>query len=298
MSPTTVTGNGSGRCLAYRNRALARRYTSVTERNTTRQPDEPDKPLHRALDSHERDANARAQASTVQHKASRPWGGPSPIPRGSGPAYQAVGEVASPLLAGFSVTLIGVIAQSPATMRWPGFSLTLLTLAAAFLLAAVQCGFHARQHFWTREDLLAWYVELTPASDQAFAKEHQRDTESWDRWVNRTRRFYNLGICTLAAAVATVVSPPQDSENYTVSVNEEVWRWTAASLAVFCLLIEVCWWLRSSIDDTGSAGELDSTNGGPVHSGDSTSDGSDAGPGEQRTTLETTKESEESDADD
>jgi hypothetical protein len=280
----------------------------VTEPSATHQRNEPDKHGQREPDGHEPEASEpQRQAFSAHGRASLPWGGPGPIPRGSGPAYQAVGEVASPLLAGFSVTLIGVIAQSPASMRWPGFSLTLLTLAAAFLLAAVQCGFHARQRFWTREDLLAWYIELTPASDRAFAKEHQLDTGVWDRWVKRTRRFYNLGICTLAAAVATVVAPPHDSKDYPVSLNEEVWRWIATSLAVLCLLIEVAWWLRPesttprtprTTDDTGS------TDDDPIRSataGDNIGGGTGGGTGRESggaTDIDGNQQSEDSESDD
>ena len=87
---------------------------------------------------------------------------PPPAPLGRSAAYQAVGEVAAPLLAGFSITLVGVIAQGPSTIRWPGAALLLLTVAAASLLFSVQAAFFGRQLYWTRADLTAWYSTGPP----------------------------------------------------------------------------------------------------------------------------------------
>jgi O-antigen/teichoic acid export membrane protein len=179
---------------------------------------------------------------------SSPWGATPPAPLGSAHAYQAVGEVASPLLAGFSVTLVGVIAQSPASVRWVGLSMLLLTLAAGLLLAAVQYGFHSRQMYWTRGDLLQWYVNLTPLSDSTFQGQHRDDLAAWRGYVGKTRRCYNLGIVALGLAVASILVPPSGRGDLT---SDAALRWLAALGALLGVTLELYWWRKDNLGRSG-----------------------------------------------
>src|SRR5258708_7565965 len=69
---------------------------------------------------------------------------PAPWPYGLRSAIGSVGSVASPLLAGFSFALIGLIIPSTSAIRWPGVSLALLVVSGVAFVMAVQCGFWAQ----------------------------------------------------------------------------------------------------------------------------------------------------------
>lgn len=148
-----------------------------------------------------------------------PWAAPPQL--GTDSAYQAVGQVAAPLLAGFSVTLIGVIAQAPDMLRWPGATLLTLIIAVGLLLGCVQAAFTARQKYWTRKDLLDWYVGEPPDPLSSVFKEmHKRDIEAWRRWLGRARAAYNTGLTVLLIGVALLLAPPRTSPAHPVSATE------------------------------------------------------------------------------
>jgi hypothetical protein len=171
----------------------------------------------------------------------RPWSAAPQL--GTDRAYQAVGEVAAPLLAGFSVTLIGVVAQDPTALRWPGAALLALTVAAVLLLTCVQAAFFARQNFWTRDDLLQWYVEEPPEPLLGAFKAMQATAISrWLRWIGRARAAYNAGLTVLLVAVALVLAPPIDYGTKHVVGTEAALRWIAFGFALACAAAEIVWW--------------------------------------------------------
>lgn len=192
-------------------------------------------------------ARAAASSPPVASGAStspEPWGAPPQL--GSDRAYQAVGEVAAPLLAGFSVTLIGVIAQAPNMLRWPGATLLTLIIAVGLLLGCVQAAFTARQKYWTRTDLLDWYVhEPSDELSQTFKNMQRRDINAWVLWLGRARAAYNTGLTVLLIGVALLLAPPRTSQAYPVSTIESSLRWAAVGVAVGLAAIEVVWSLAT-----------------------------------------------------
>jgi hypothetical protein len=86
-----------------------------------------------------------------------PWRRPAPL--GNGPAVDAIGNVAAPLLAGFSVSTIGIVLTAESAIRWPGAVFITLTLAAASFIMCVQCNFHARVYFYSPADAADWWSE-------------------------------------------------------------------------------------------------------------------------------------------
>jgi hypothetical protein len=176
-----------------------------------------------------------------------PWAATPPAPLGLSNAYQAVGEVAAPLLAGFSVTLIGVVAQGPESLRWPAAVLIALTVAAALLLACVQFAFYSRRSYWTRADLLQWFAE-EPAEPllTAFKEMHVRHIADWTMWRERARFTYNAGLVVLSVAVALVLVPPHRYGPHPLSTVESGLRWAAAALAAGVGVAEAVWWWRSA----------------------------------------------------
>lgn len=191
-------------------------------------------------------ATTEPAGQDTEQGVSLPWGAIPPQPHGIGPAYQAVGEVAAPLLAGFSVALIGVVGQSPTSFWLPGLSMLLLTLAVGVLLLSVQAGFHARSRYWTRDDIKQWFVDLSPASDAVFAQMNNEQFSGdpvtgrlgWKWWIDLTRRGYNSGISILGIALATILAPPE-TDNF-----DDALRWVAAGVAVALTALELVWWKR------------------------------------------------------
>jgi len=62
---------------------------------------------------------------------------------------KSVGDVAAPLLAGFSFTSVIVLSDDAGAFRWPGEAILALTIAAIALIAAVQCAKYARPDRWS-----------------------------------------------------------------------------------------------------------------------------------------------------
>src|SRR3954452_12145240 len=93
---------------------------------------------------------------------------PAPSPRfwwrptlyGEPAAVDMISTIAAPVLAGFTVALIGVVAQAPANFRWPGIALLLLLLTAVLFVMCLQCGFWARQYLVSRDEAASWFDDF------------------------------------------------------------------------------------------------------------------------------------------
>jgi hypothetical protein len=82
-----------------------------------------------------------------------------PIPYGYDEAATIAGSVGAPLLAGFSVSLIGIVIGYGSHMRAPGVALIVLSAAAVMLLASVQLCFKARMYFVTPTEIESWWPD-------------------------------------------------------------------------------------------------------------------------------------------
>ena len=168
--------------------------------------------------------------------AQRPrWRRPSPL--GYGPSIDAMGNVAAPLLAGFSVATLGIVLTAEQSLRWPGIVIICLTGAAASFVMCLQCGFHARQHLYSPADAADWWEEsdLEARRDDIQA-EQEHDYEVWLVWMNRTRRLYNSGIYVLWVGIGVALVPPVRE-----STSEATSRWAAVGVATAALLTELLW---------------------------------------------------------
>ncbi|MGI5128771.1 hypothetical protein ACQEVB_18335 [Pseudonocardia sp. CA-107938] len=173
-----------------------------------------------------------------------PWGAPPPAPLGSAAAGQAVSDIAAPVLAGFVVTLIGVVAQNPESFLLPGLAIVVMLVAMIAFVVSVTCGFRARQFLWTRADLLAWYDgPIAAALDGAYRAMHRRDIATWARWRARVSASYNVGIVALFLGVALVCLPPARYGGEPVSGTEAVLRYVAGTLAAGAGVGELFWWV-------------------------------------------------------
>ena len=178
---------------------------------------------------------------------------PTPAPTWTGPgdfgqpaAYDAKTGVAAPLLAGFSLTLLGVVGQAPTSFRWPGAALTALVGVCAVLVACVQCGFRGRALLYSKSDVEAW-GRLVPAmstaeEDQLRATIQSADMRQWRRWHRLTQVTYNAGIMLLFFALALVLAPPRSyGGGVPVPAADAAWRWAGAGLALAASVGELTW---------------------------------------------------------
>lgn len=144
------------------------------------------------------------------------------------------GSVGAPLLAGFTVALIGiVIGYGPHTLA-PGAALLLLSSAAVTLLSSVQLCFKARTYAVTPAEIDAWWPghDQSPRREQLL-QEQAEHARRYDVWIRRFRWAYNAGILLLLAGVAVTLMPPPH--------HHVVERWAAVAVLVVAFCAEVAW---------------------------------------------------------
>jgi hypothetical protein len=106
--------------------------------------------------------------------------------------------IAAPLLAGFSLTLVGVLASSPSNFRWPGADMAVLVVPVASLVACIQFGFRARSYLYSAADIDAWRPDarthfegaLKERFEDALKQDQMDDFERWRIWEHRAGRAY------------------------------------------------------------------------------------------------------------
>lgn len=163
------------------------------------------------------------------------WASPGEF--GQPAATDARTGVATPLLAGFSIALLAVISQSPASFRWPGPTIFLLVLTVGLFVISLQVGFRSRSKLYSRDEALSWgrINDLPPEIDEALRADIQeRHMRIWRRAQRVVHLFYNAGIAALGLALSLTAAPP-------VSGSEQLWRWFAFALALILTALEIGW---------------------------------------------------------
>jgi hypothetical protein len=159
-----------------------------------------------------------------------------PVYLGRPAASEAIAAVAAPLLAGFSVTLIGVVAQDADKFLLPGVAMCFLALAAIFFLVALQSGFQARLYLTTPGDVDEWnpgYAQNNATTAVEMAKQNQA-SKGFVAWNLRSKRYYGFGLLSLLVGVAATLAPRLDAP-------QAAWRWAATGAAMVMLLFEFFW---------------------------------------------------------
>jgi hypothetical protein len=168
-------------------------------------------------------------------QSKEPYIGPrAPYYLGYPEASAATQTVAAPLLAGASLTLVGVIVVDGDDFRWPGLTLLLVVGAAIALIASIQVGADARKYLYNRQTVEAWYGK---EDLQRNKKPLDRLSVHYVQWKVRNRRavvVFNTGTMLLILAVSSALPPRGD--------DQAVWRWIAAGLALASTLVEA-WWI-------------------------------------------------------
>jgi hypothetical protein len=164
------------------------------------------------------------------------------MPLGRGSAVEGMTGIAAPLLAGFSLTLIGVIAQDPTRFRWPGQALVALVIAISLLIATVHFGFQARSYLYSAADVNDWRPDFFSTLQDLMAEDQRRDYGKWESWDRRAGWAYDLAVCVLAAGIALVVAPPVfESPRHPLAGSETDYRWAAFGLAITAGVAQLAW---------------------------------------------------------
>jgi MFS family permease len=158
-----------------------------------------------------------------------------PTPYGYPAAVSAAGSIAAPLLAGFAITLIGIVIQTGSNMRAPGLTLALFAGAVVALLASVQCAFLARLYDTSPAEMKAWWPDSGDRErlDQ-LVREQADHSARHSRWSAYFRRTYNLGVLLLLAAITVMLMPPGSSHHQTE-------RWLASAIMAIGFCGELAW---------------------------------------------------------
>jgi hypothetical protein len=152
-----------------------------------------------------------------------------PAPLGFlGGASSAV-SVAAPLLAGFALTLVGLVLQVQDDLKWPDAALALLVAAALMLLGAVQFGVWASGYAVTPDQIAQWLPHFGP---RALANAQRGHLYEYSRWYRRFAVAYHLGILLLLAGLAVALVPDKDTDE---------WRYVAIGIALLGGVAELIW---------------------------------------------------------
>lgn len=118
-----------------------------------------------------------------------------------------LGTIAAPLLGGFSITLIGLVASkdASATIRWPAWVLCTLIAAAVLFLLAVQWTIAGRQFFLTPEEHAA---QSPQAPEETRRQSYAAAMGDFRAWATRARIAFDAGLAALLLGLAEVALPP------------------------------------------------------------------------------------------
>jgi hypothetical protein len=150
-------------------------------------------------------------------------------------AIESMTTVASPLLAGGSIALAGVVIQQSDSLLLPGPVLLILAIAIVALITAVQCGFWARQHEFRPSEIGQWYPTMPAELRWRRIRQDQwRNCLLFAKWANRARLAYAIGIIAIWTSLAIAVLPRASDE-------QGRWRVAAAVLLAIATMVEVLW---------------------------------------------------------
>jgi hypothetical protein len=181
-----------------------------------------------------------------------------PAPYGYAETVQSAGMVVAPLLAGFTITLIGLLLGSARSgVRYPDTALTVLVAAVAILLAAVQCAYAARQYVVTPAEIGAWWPGVDDPDDRGelgqwweLRAEQLAHRKLHSLWASRFRLTYHGGIMLVLLGLAIVLVPPEQMNDISPM------PWVAVVLAGLAVVGEGTWVVatgRSKTPDRAAA---------------------------------------------
>jgi hypothetical protein len=145
-----------------------------------------------------------------------------------------LGSTAAPLLAGFAITLLGLVVSDLGSFRWPDPTLAVLTLAAVLLILSMQLFITGRQYHLSYEEFVTYTPEMRDSDRQTA---HKAANALYRKWIFRSRLSFNAGLVLLLLATAGVLLPPGKN----VTIGHDAGRWIAAAIALGACVGEAIW---------------------------------------------------------
>ena len=142
--------------------------------------------------------------------------------------------ISAPLLAGFSLALVGVIAQDPTHFRWPGVALAALMIPIFCFLGAIRAGYRTKSALYMLSDSAEAETKL-PDQGKLRTQEPREDRHhgSYLRWGYLTFFAFGAGLFSLWVCIALTVAPP------TPGGQEAAVRWVAFAMAIAASIFEL-----------------------------------------------------------
>jgi hypothetical protein len=139
------------------------------------------------------------------------------------------------LLAGFSLTFLGLVIQGEDKLRWPSLAILLLTIATILFVFAVQCTFWARLYWFTPMEAEEWWPDFNnnPQRRERVREEQWSSRVLYRHWSLRARRTYGNAIVMLYSSIAIALVPNQTIRNISIA------RLMAIIAAVIAAIIEL-----------------------------------------------------------
>lgn len=169
-----------------------------------------------------------------------------PSPYGQHAALEQSGSVATPLLAGFGLTMATLVLTSPGTFRWSNAVLLLLTVAVVSLIMSMQSAQSSRAYLVRPDEIAAWWPHMTTLQRKDRIVEAISHDRKRHRWSSIQRWTYRAGVLALLGGFALALVPPEPGKG-----DDPIsWvRWAAVIAALLGLLAELVWTSRNALTD-------------------------------------------------
>lgn len=183
------------------------------------------------------------------HPAPEPQDGDEPshwdTPRlyGEAEALNIMGNIAAPLLGGFSLaSMVLTVTITTSETRWPDAALLLFMLAAVLFVATVQFMFAARMFQASPPDFKAWWPDAEqPQRIKKLQNEQKRHAAGFRMWSYRARVAYRVALLCLLAAL-TMLAVPAESHG-----QVSVLRWSAVAVGGAVFIVQAIWTIGNFI---------------------------------------------------
>jgi len=153
---------------------------------------------------------------------------------GRAAAIDGMGSVAAPFLAGIGIALAVLVISNGSDFGKVGMTLFALVAGTVGFIACVECAFMARQYAVTPTQLEEWRPDPHEANRTSKLQSEQSIAFSgFNKWADRARWAYNVGIVAFAWGVASLLIPPGGLD------KAGDWRLAAFALACAGLAAEI-----------------------------------------------------------
>jgi len=148
--------------------------------------------------------------------------------------------VATPLLAGFALTMATIVITNADKFRWADWVLAHLTIAVVSLVMCVQAAQWTRTFRVRPWEVAEWWPEMDSSKQAILIDELVNHDERRQLWGGIQTWTYRIGVVFLLAGVAAALVPPTRAGDISLA------RWIAIGVAGLAFVAEVAWVLVSN----------------------------------------------------